>query len=280
MAYRTFVARAADGFPLVEAQGEAGLSPAAGVAQTARAQAQQLLTRLHSMTPYCSVDCAGGFVCHLRILDGVCYLGLFCSNYPRNAAFAFLEDVIAQFQEELKREFGTGSVDWRSHIDVIDKPYYFGRFDRQVARIYAQFRDPASSNVLSKLQGDLSQVSHIMKCNIDELMLRGATMDNLADKAGHLRHASREFESATKTLSKGFIQKYVVPILSVLAMAMLIYLLFHAEMLIPISMIIAPALVFFSVTWLSGNRQAKTAAKAANQLLAFAGEYGEHMHLI
>ena len=33
-----------------------------------------------------------------------------------DARFAFLEDILAEFQEELKREFGSGSVDYRSRV--------------------------------------------------------------------------------------------------------------------------------------------------------------------
>lgn len=152
MATSTFVARTADGLVLAETQEEARdvgrrLSP------SCKRQATQLLSKLHSMPPRCSLfDNIGGHtVFHLMICDGVCYLGLFNRNYPSKLAFSYLDEIRLVFLEELKRTFGTGSVDHRSHIDTIDRPYFFAGFDRQILKKKAEYQDPSSSLCLSRL---------------------------------------------------------------------------------------------------------------------------------
>merc|ERR1711920_688450 len=115
--------------------------------------------------------------------NGICYMALFDKNYPKNLAFAFLEDIHNLFQQELIREFGTGSVDYRSHIDTIEKPYYFIKFDRQITKKKAEYRDPKSSKALGRLNDSLNDVSSIMRQNINEILQRGENLDSVGRKA-------------------------------------------------------------------------------------------------
>merc|ERR1712146_576240 len=101
----------------------------------------------------------GSFIFHYITKDGVCYLALFDSGYPKNLAFSFLEEIHKLFQEDLKREFGSGSVDYRSHIETIEKPYYFIKFDRQIQKKKQEYQDPNSSKAMTKLNESLTEVS-------------------------------------------------------------------------------------------------------------------------
>jgi len=154
MASSMLIARACDGLVLSETQDRRGHVPF-----NATQQAVQLLGSLHAMSPRCSFE-ADGVIFHMLISEGVCYLGFFDYRYPKALAFSFLEEVRDLFREELKQAFGTGSVDHRSHIETITKPYYFVRFDRQILRKQVEFQEPTSSKSLSKLQGSCVQVSH------------------------------------------------------------------------------------------------------------------------
>merc|ERR1719356_644020 len=163
------------------------------------------------MPSKCSVDCVGDFVFHYTMVEGVCYMALFDRGYPKNLAFAFLEEIHRLFQEELKREFGTGSVDYRSHIETIEKPYYFIKFDRQITKKKAEYRDPKSSKALSRLNESLGEVTNIMRQNIEEVINRGENLDDVGKKATNLRYASQEFAKTTRMLSfQTLVQKYGV----------------------------------------------------------------------
>lgn len=218
MAHVTFIARSMDGLILVETWDDANK-----VSKTVKDQAKQLLRKLHNMPPRCSVEGAGDLVFHYSMLDGVCYMALFDRSYPKNLAFAFLEDIHKSFQEELKREFGTGSVDYRSHIETIEKPYYFIKFDRQITKKKAEYRDPNSSKALGKLSENLTEVSSIMRQNIDEILKRGENLDSVGRKATDLKDESKKFKGMTSRLSfQTMVQKYGVPIVICLVVILII----------------------------------------------------------
>merc|ERR1719337_119938 len=161
------------------------------------------------MPPRLSIEGAGEFVFHYCMEDGVCYMALFDRGYPKNLAFAFLEDIHKLFQEELKREFGTGSVDYRSHIETIEKPYYFIKFDRQITKKKAEYKDPSSSKALGRLNENLTEVSSIMRQNIEEILQRGENLSEVGKKASKLKYASKEFKGMTRTLAlQTMVQKY------------------------------------------------------------------------
>eukprot|EP00933_Yihiella_yeosuensis_P037613 TRINITY_DN31603_c0_g1_i1.p1 TRINITY_DN31603_c0_g1~~TRINITY_DN31603_c0_g1_i1.p1 ORF type:complete len:225 (+),score=50.28 TRINITY_DN31603_c0_g1_i1:136-810(+) len=209
MAHVTFIARSMDGLILVETWDDSNK-----VSKPVKDQAKQLLRKLHNMPPRCSVEGAGDFVFHYSMDNGVCYMALFDRSYPKNLAFAFLEDVHRLFQEELKREFGTGSVDYRSHIECIEKPYFFIKFDRQITKKKAEYRDPKSSKALGKLNENLQEVSSIMRQNIDEILKRGENLESVGRKASDLRDSSKQFKNMSGKLSwQTMVQKYGIPAL-------------------------------------------------------------------
>lgn len=220
MAHVTFIARSVDGLILVETWDDANK-----VSTQLKSQAKQLLKKLQNMPPRCSVEGAGEFVFHYKMEDGVCYMALFDRGYPKNMAFAFLEEIHKLFQEELKREFGTGSVDYRSHIETIEKPYYFIKFDRQITKKKSEYRDPNSSKALSKLNENLTEVSNIMRQNLDEILHRGENLQEVGRKANTLKDESKKFANQTRMLSfQTMVQKYGVPV--VLGLVILIIICF------------------------------------------------------
>merc|ERR1719460_2695044 len=185
MAHVTYIARSVDGLILTETWDDANK-----ITSQLKNQAKQMLKKLNSMPPRLSVEGVGDFIFHYISKDGVCYLALFDKGYPKNLAFAFLEDIHKLFQEDLKREFGTGSVDYRSHIETIEKPYFFIKFDRQITKKKAEYRDPKSSKALGRLNDSLNDVSSIMRQNINEILSRGENLDSVSGKASRLKEDS------------------------------------------------------------------------------------------
>merc|ERR1712039_487653 len=180
--------------------------------------------------PKCSVECSADCVFHYTMGDGVCYMALFDRSYPKNLAFAFMGDVHRLFQEELKREFGTGSVDYRSHIETIDKPYYFIKFDRQITKKKAEYRDPNSSKALGRLNENLTEVSSIMRQNINEILQRGENLEEVGQKASKLKDSSLEFKNTTRSLSfQTLVQKYGVPVVIVLVIILIVCFRFYGK---------------------------------------------------
>jgi vesicle transport protein SEC22 len=203
MAHTTIIARVLDGLILTEMQD----GVAHGWTNECRPKALDILKRASGLMPRCSIDWGDRFVFNFLQCDGVCFLAMFDQSFPRNYAFAFLEDVHLLFQEELKREFGTGSVDYRSRIDTIEKPFHFVKLDRQILRKKAEYRDPSSSRALSRLHAQLTQVSGIMQHNLEELLMRGENLEDVTFKAKCLSETSQRFSSSARLLALSTLAK-------------------------------------------------------------------------
>jgi len=220
MAHVTYVARVLDGLILVETWDDQNK-----ITAQLKNQAKMLLKKLNTMPPRLSVEGVGDFIFHYITKDGVCYLALFDKGYPKNMSFAFLEEIHKLFQEDLKREFGSsGAVDYRSHIETIEKPYYFIKFDRQITKKKAEYKDPSSSKALNRLNENLTEVSSIMRQNIDEILHRGDNLDTISDKARDLRDTSKQFKDTTRMLSfMTALQKYGVPLVIGLVVLLILW---------------------------------------------------------
>lgn len=219
MAHVTYLARVLDGLILVETWDDTNK-----VSAQLKNQAKAILKKLHNLPPRLSMDGVGDFIFHYIIVDGVCYLALFDKGYPKNLAFAFLEDIHKLFLEDLKREFGSGGVNYQSCIETIEKPYYFIKFDRQITKKKVEYRDPSSTKSLNRLNENLTEVSSIMRQNIDEILQRGDNLDTISDKARNLRDTSKQFKDTTRMLSfMTALQKYGVPIVIGLVVLLIIW---------------------------------------------------------
>jgi len=279
MAYRTFIVRAVDGFPLAEAHGEAVCTPG-GRGETAAREVRQLFQRLNSMpSAHSSVEQSGGFISHIRMIDGVCYLGLFCMNYPHNAAFAFLEEVRIQFQEELKLEFGTCAVDYRSHIEYIKKPYHFVRFERHINRIVTQWRDPSSSFVLGRLHSGANQVSHVMKCNVNDLMFRAEPFGHV--EAPRMPDSPKKAKSTSglySCLSPETLKKLLIALFIVVVIALQVFLSIKYKTWAPLGLSLAGLIFAYACRMRLAGRRVEAALREKLKQLSEHGS--EHLHML
>lgn len=217
----TFIARASDGLLLVETWDDLTSNPSLVVFKQ---QAKQLVKCLdHSLPSRCSID-SDHYTFHYMVAGGVCYMTLCETSYPKKLAFAFLEEIAAQFVEELKREFGaTMNIDYRSMIETIEKPYYFIKFDRVIQRRKIDYRDPRSQRAADKLNESLTEVTTIMRKNVTEILQRGENLEEVGRKASELQYASKQFSGMTKALSyQAWLQKYAPCIIIVLVLIFIV----------------------------------------------------------
>eukprot|EP00919_Chromeraceae_sp_WS-2016_P069297 GHVR01164229.1.p1 GENE.GHVR01164229.1~~GHVR01164229.1.p1 ORF type:complete len:175 (+),score=8.06 GHVR01164229.1:297-821(+) len=147
--------------------------------------------------------------------DGITYLTICERSYPKKLAFTFLEEVQRSFIEELQKEFGSNSqVSYRSHIDTIEKPYYFIKFDRIIQRKKNDYKDTRSqrNRALNKLNTTLNEVQTVMSNNLDGLLLRGDNLDDISMRAADLRAHSEKFRDKAKKLNLYALLKQMAPI--------------------------------------------------------------------
>jgi vesicle transport protein SEC22 len=140
---------------------------------------------------------------------GVCYMALASRSFPKRLVFAFLEDIHRAFLEELKRHYGTGSVDYRSQIETIQKPYFFITFDRVVQKKRAEFRDPNSTSAIAKLNEGLAEVNSIVRKSLEDIIARGDALEDVSSRASTLKDEAKRFSSQARQLNiQAMIRKY------------------------------------------------------------------------
>ncbi|XP_018586903.1 vesicle-trafficking protein SEC22b-B-like isoform X1 [Scleropages formosus] len=98
MVLLTMIARVADGLPLAASMQEDEQS--GRDLQQYQSQAKQLFRKLNEQSPNrCTLE-AGSMSFHYVIEHGVCYLALCEAAFPKKLAFAYLEDLQAEFHEQ------------------------------------------------------------------------------------------------------------------------------------------------------------------------------------
>lgn len=66
--------------------------------------AKNILKKLARAADCGALDTELNHTFYYKILDGICYLTCVESKYPKKLAMAFIEEIIAGFQEEIKKE--------------------------------------------------------------------------------------------------------------------------------------------------------------------------------
>lgn len=162
--------------------------------------AKQVLKKLQRERDIGALDTKLGHTFYYKIVDGVVFLTCAESGYSKKLAFAFLDEVIGGFQEELKKTFGTGeSVNYRSKVETIERPYFFLKFDRFIKKKRLQYMNP--SRDMMELHQELEEVKNIMKQNIDILLERDKTLGEIEDMSGKLSSESKLFADKAHKLN-------------------------------------------------------------------------------
>ncbi|KAL8429894.1 hypothetical protein Efla_004708 [Eimeria flavescens] len=219
----TFIARSSDGLLLAESWSPHCSSSGSSLEQQQQQQQQQaikqqvkqVLQRLHGGPSQGAVD-AGPRKLYYCLANGLSYLVVCSNSYPRKLAFCFLSEVKSLFEEELKAAFGSHSVDYFAMVETIETPYYFLKFDRVLQKKRLEFEDASSSRSLSRLNESLSEVSDIMRQNINDILQRGDNLSDVGRKASDLKSASETFKGLAKSLSFQALLRQYAPLAFVL----------------------------------------------------------------
>ncbi|XP_061475730.1 vesicle-trafficking protein SEC22b-like isoform X2 [Rhineura floridana] len=123
-------------------------------------QAKQLFRKLGDHSPNrCSLQ-AGPMTFHYLISQGICYLTLCEAAYSKKLAFAFLEELQAEFWELYGKK-----------VSSVSRPYAFIEFDIYIQKLKKSYLDTWSKRHLSHINLELQDVQKIMVTNIEELWI-------------------------------------------------------------------------------------------------------------
>uniref|UniRef100_A0A8C6WG44 SEC22 homolog B, vesicle trafficking protein b n=1 Tax=Neogobius melanostomus TaxID=47308 RepID=A0A8C6WG44_9GOBI len=190
MVLLTMIARLADGLPLAASMQED--EQLGRDIQQYQSQAKQLFKKLNEQSPTrCTLE-AGSVTFHYCIEKGVCYLVLCEASFPKKLAFAYLEDLQAEFHEQHGKR-----------VPTVSRPYAFIEFVYLLHTIKTKksYIDSRARRNLGSINTELQDVQRIMVANIEEVLQRGEALSALDSKAINLSSLSKKYRSDAKYLN-------------------------------------------------------------------------------
>lgn len=131
---------------------------------------------------------------HLENNQGICYIAIHPNTfavtvvcdpeYPQRVAFALILEIINAFLQS--------GINWENITK--DTDLKFAPLDNYIR----QYQNPAEADKLTRIQKELDDITSIMHKNIDELLKRGETLENLMQKSQDLSTVSYDFYNRAK----------------------------------------------------------------------------------
>lgn len=164
-------------------------------------EGRELLLSLTSSSPNkCSVDGEFGLSYHYGIFGPIVVFISTDRGYPKKLAFCYIEEARQKFWEHVRREF-PGQDESKVVLVNTDRPHAFVKFDRELKALKKDFQDPSSRKNLQRLQETLTEVTSIMRRNIDSVMERGKTLDDIRTQSQKLHEDSKSLAWGAKKLN-------------------------------------------------------------------------------
>ena len=186
----TFLARARDGMMLCASLDRRGGGPYTQ-------QVNDILMDIrrkgsHNLSAKCTVATGGNMSFHYVIDEGVCFLTLSQSSFNKRLVFGFLEELRCSFKAFVETESGAGKT-YANMIASVSHPYAFIKFDQTIQRKRREYSNPGTSENMRRLKEELTDITNIMSSNIDDILRRGESLEDLGQRSQTLKNSSKVF---------------------------------------------------------------------------------------
>ncbi|CAF0791235.1 unnamed protein product [Adineta ricciae] len=213
MVLMTMIGRVADGLPLAASVHNDIRDDSGRSGTEYQNQAKSILRRLASNSPSKASIETDPYIFHCLIDHDVCYITLCEKSFPRKNAYAYLEDLAQEFIAQYGQK-----------IQLAARPYSFIEFDNYIQKMKKQYADSRTSReAMGRLRTDLRDVQNIMVTNIQDVIARGETLENLDKKASNLASLSQQYRkdavylNRMSSLTKVGLTVGVIVLLSIIA---------------------------------------------------------------
>lgn len=136
------------------------------------------------------------------------YLTVSHKSYPRKLAFSFIDEIVREFEQSYGSQVAQRSL----------RPYAFVGFDKflqKTKRVYVDSRSAeslasanshphhtsATSSNLDQLNTDLQDVASIMTKNMEDLLWRGDSLEQMSTMSSSLRDESMKYRKAARRIN-------------------------------------------------------------------------------
>lgn len=157
-----------------------------------------------------SIETSFRHIFHYLMRDGITYLTLTESSYPKRLAFLYLDEVADGFIAALSEDYGPHQ--WRTQVETASRPYEFIKYDIFLKKKQREFVDPTTKQNTSKLNQDLQDIHSIMKKNIEEVLQRGEKLDKIRDDSRVMHEKSKQYHWGAKEVRYKVMMRQYGPI--------------------------------------------------------------------
>jgi vesicle transport protein SEC22 len=131
--------------------------------------------------------------------EGVCYITLTNSKFPKRLIFGFLEDLRVSFRGFVESKANPPST-FSNEIQNVSHAYAFITFDQTIQKKKREYSNQDSSDNMRRLKSELTDITNIMSQNIDDILKRGENLEDLGHRSRTLKNSSKVFEKQAKWL--------------------------------------------------------------------------------
>ncbi|CAL2052785.1 CBN-SEC-22 protein [Caenorhabditis brenneri] len=184
----TLIARVRDGLILATSIEGNDRSGDSGMVKYSN-QAKMLFKKLNGAPAQQTVE-SGPFVFHYVIIQNICALVLCDRNFPRKAAFQYLNDIGQEFLNS-----------YSSKVEQVVRPYHFLDFDKYIQQAKQRYGD-VNKHTMNAVSNELQDVTRIMVTNIEDVIHRGEALNILENRASELSGMSKKYRDDAKALNR------------------------------------------------------------------------------
>ncbi|CAB3399226.1 unnamed protein product [Caenorhabditis bovis] len=152
-------------------------------------QAKMLFKKLNGAPAQQTLE-SGPYVFHYVIIESICSLVLCDRNFPRKAAFQYLNDIGREFLNYNGNK-----------IDTVVRPYHFLEFDKYIQQAKQKYGD-TNRYTMNAVSSELQDVTRIMVTNIEDVIHRGEALNILENRASELSGMSKKYREDAKALNR------------------------------------------------------------------------------
>ncbi|PBP24873.1 transporter sec22 [Diplocarpon rosae] len=168
-----------------------------------KGQVKQVLRRLNRGSEAQATIESSQYTFHYLIFQEIIYLCITAQSYPRKLAFTYLSD--------LSKEFST-TYPSQQLLSPTMRPYAFMEFDTFINRTKGTYSDTRATQNLDKLNDELSDVTKVMKKNIEDLLYRGDSLERMGEVSSRLREDSKKYRKAAVRINWELLLKQYGPL--------------------------------------------------------------------
>ena len=185
-----------------------------------KSQTKALIKSLATqLEPLCSLESKdGSFFFHVMLASNIGFICLCDKSYPKKLAFSFLNDLHKNFASEYTSD----------QVEATTRPYAFIKFEGTVNRLSKSFQDARARENMKRLHDELTDISHVMTSNIQQVLERGNKLEHMSLLSENLSADSKRYMRDTRYLNlQALYQKYGPLILVISVVIFLIYIYFR-----------------------------------------------------